>query len=72
MFLDPSPADLITTIVSLSCHNAPAKVVGRHNVSNLIYVPLTVLNASADSTAIVCNYMPMNQCYIVSTWVGVP
>ena len=32
------------------------------NVSNLIYVPLTALNASADPKAIVCsNHVPMNQ-----------
>ena len=47
--------------------------VGRHNVSNLIYVPLTALNASADPTAIVCsNHVPMNQSYTVSTEVVSP
>jgi hypothetical protein len=70
---DPSPAHLIPTIVSLSCHNVSANVhypsgVGRYNVSNLIYVPLAALNVSADSTAIVCsNHMLMNQSYTVST-----
>ena len=39
-----------------------------HNVSNLMYVPLTGLNASADPTAIVCsNHVSMNQSYTVST-----
>ena len=57
----------------LSFYNASANVhyprsVGRHNVSNLMYVPLTALNASADPTAIVCsNHVPMNQSYTVST-----
>ena len=65
-----SPAQLIPTIVTLSCHNAEANVyytrgIGRHNVSNLIDVPLT---ASADPTAIVCcNHVPMNQIYTGST-----
>jgi hypothetical protein len=50
---DPSPGQLIPTSVSLSCYNSSANVhyprgIGRHNVSNLIYVPLTSLNASAD------------------------
>ena len=68
-----TPAQLIPTIVSLSHHNALANVhytksIGRHNVSNLMYVPLTALNASADPTAIVCNnHVPMNQIYAVST-----
>ena len=66
---DPSPAHLIPTIVALSCHNASAnehfpRGAGRHNVSNLMYVPLTALNATADPTAIVCsNHVPMNQLY---------
>jgi hypothetical protein len=56
---DPGPAQLIPTIV-ISCHSASANVhytrgVGRHNVSNIIYVPLTALNASADPTASVCS-----------------
>ena len=61
-----------------SCHNASANVhyprgVGRHNVSNLIYVPLTALNASADPTAVVCsNHVSMNQIYNVSTEVVFP
>ena len=38
------------------------------NVSNLIGVPLTALNATADPTAIVCsNHVPMNQIYAVIT-----
>ena len=42
--------------------------VGRHNIRNLIDVPFTALNASADPTAIVCsNHVPMNQSYTVST-----
>ena len=61
-----------------SCHNASANVhdprgVGRHNVSSLIYVTLTVLNASADHTAVVCsNHVPMNQIDTVSTEACVP
>ena len=57
----------------LSCHNASANVhytrgVGRHNVSNLMYVPLTSLNDSAGPTAIVnSNHVPMNRGYTVST-----
>jgi hypothetical protein len=63
---NPSPAELIPIIVSLS-QNALANVpytrgIGRHNVSNLIYVPLTALNASADPIAIVrSNHVPLNQ-----------
>ena len=38
------------------------------NGSNLIHVPLTALNASADPTAMVCsNHVYMNQSYTVST-----
>jgi hypothetical protein len=45
---DPSPPQLIPTIVTHSCHNASANVqyirgVSRHNISNLIYVPLTAV-----------------------------
>ena len=70
---DRSPAQLIPNIVSLSGHNASANVqypmgVGRHNMSNLIYVYLTAIIASADPTAIVCsNHVPMNQILTVST-----
>ena len=47
--------------------------IGRHNVSNLIYVPLTALNASADPTAIVCSYhVHMSKSYTVSTEVVCP
>jgi hypothetical protein len=59
--------------VPLSCHNASANVhyasgVERHNVSNLIDVPLTALNASADPTGFVCgNHVPMNKSDTVST-----
>ena len=54
----------------LSCHNASANVhyprgVGRCNVSDLIYVPLTSLNVSADPIAIVCSNH-VNQSYTVS------
>ena len=58
--------------MTLSHHNASANVhyprgVGRHNVSDLINVLLTALNAS-DPTAIVCsNHVPMNQSDTVST-----
>ena len=57
----------------LSCHNAAENVhypngVCRHNVSNLIYVPLTALNASVDPTVIVCsNHVPMNKTSTAST-----
>lgn len=60
---------LIPTIVSPSCHNAADNVhyhrgVGRHNASNLIYVPLTALNASVDPAATLCsNHGPVNQLY---------
>ena len=70
---DPSPAHLIPTIVTQSCHNASENVhytrgIGRHNVSYLMYIHLTALNASADPTTIVCsNHVPMNQIYTVST-----
>jgi hypothetical protein len=62
----PRPAQLIPTIVMLSCHNAASNVhyhmgVGRHDVINLMYVPLTALNTSVDPTAIVSSkHMPMN------------
>ena len=39
--------------------------IGRHNVSNLIYVPLTAMNAY---TYIVCSiYVPIDQIYVVRT-----
>ena len=66
---DPSPAQLIHTLVSLSCHNTSANVhyprgVGRHNVNNFIDVSLTALNTSSDPTAIVCSdHVPLNQLY---------
>ena len=42
--------------------------IGRHNVSNLLYVPLSALNACDDPTAIVCsNHVSMNKTYTVST-----
>ena len=41
---------------------------GRQNVRNIIYVPRTDLNASADPTAVVCsNHVLMNQIDTVST-----
>jgi hypothetical protein len=60
--------------VLLSCHSSPANVhypmgIGRHNLSNLIYVPVTALNVSNDPTVIVqSNHVPINhQSYTVST-----
>ena len=46
---DPRPAQLIPTIVTMSRHNAASNVhdlrgVVKHNVSNLIYVPLIAPN----------------------------
>jgi hypothetical protein len=45
---DPRTAQLIPTIVSLSCHNAAANVhyPRGHNVINLIVVPLTSLETN--------------------------
>lgn len=69
----PNPTQIIPTIVSLSCHNTKANVhyhrgVGRHNVSNLIYVPLSPVIASVNPAAIVySNHVSMNQSYTVST-----
>ena len=66
---------IIPTIVTMSRHNAASNVhyprgFGRHNVSSLIYVPLTALNTSVDRTVIVCsNNEPINQTYTVSTEV---
>ena len=72
---DPNPAQLIPTVVSLSCHNASANIhyprgVGRHSVNNLINVHLTALKASADPIAIVCSdHVHMSKSYTVSTEV---
>jgi adenine deaminase len=57
----------------MSRHNAASNVhdlrgIGKHNVSNLIYVPLIAPNTSVYPTAIVSsNHEPINQSYTVST-----
>ena len=57
----------------MGCHNAASNVhyprgVGRHNVSNLIYVPLIAMYTFVNPTAIGCtNHERMNQSYTVST-----
>jgi hypothetical protein len=59
--------------VTISHHNAASNVrdlrgIGKHNVSNLIYVPLIAPNTSVYPTAIVSsNHEPINQSYTVST-----
>jgi hypothetical protein len=73
MVNDPRPDQLIPTIVTMSRHNAASNVhyprgIGKHNVSNLIYVPLIAPNTSVYPTAIVIsNHAPINQSYSVST-----
>jgi adenine deaminase len=42
--------------------------IGKHNINNLIYVPLIALNTSVYPTAVVSsNHEPINQSYTVGT-----
>ena len=59
------------TVMTMSRHNAASNVhdprgIGKHNVSNLIDVPLIAPNTSVYPTAVACsNHVPTNQlhCY---------
>jgi hypothetical protein len=73
---DPSPAQLIPTIVSLSHHNSSANVhdhrgVGRHNVRNLIYVSLTALShIYTVITEVVCPSRKSTVCSSPCTYIN--